>query len=280
MTWQSRLQAKRGVLVMGCVAAVSLHALLFSYLQIRGSKSSGPEGLRGRDNTPELLQFSSQPVPRVSFDGLPLPKNSLLPPPPALLTPLRSARAAKGGLQPPGISTHGLGKESTSLNSRPLSPRGGLAKQAGQGRRLATAANPNASTGADSQRDWEMAIEQLQGLMRQERTASSFAEFVDATAAKDGQPRVRMALEPPLLQAYQTLWQQAQPLAPQPLGRDSGKKTLVVEVRQASLRQVRAAAVSIRHGEFVVLPDDLQLFWLQGERLFILQSPRSQSASS
>ena len=280
MTWQSSLQAKGGVLVIGCVAAVSLHALLLTYLQIRGGNSSGSGVSRGRDNTPELLQFSSQPAPTVSFDGLPLPKSSLLPPPPGLLSPLRSARAAKGGLQPPGIATRGQGKASSSVNSTVLSPHGGLAKQAGQGSRLAAVGHPTASKGADSQADWDMAVEQLREWMRQERTAASFAEPFDASDAKDGQPRVRMALEPSLQQVYQTLWQRAQPLAPQPLGRDSGKKTLDMEVRQASLRQVRAGAVSIRHGEFVILPDYVQLFWLQGESLFILQSPRKFSAST
>lgn len=278
MTWPSRLTARGAPWLVGCVAALSLHALLFSFLQLRGSRPRGPGLSRSRDNTPELLQFSSQPAPTVSVDALPLPKSRLLPPPPELLPPLRPAQAATGATGPQGRSARrGQRPEVSSINPAGLSPRAGLAQQGDQGRRFASGATPTATTGPDNQADWAMAAEHLRRFVRQDPAAASFKASVDSTAAQDGQAPVRMALDPPLQQAYQTLWQRARPLAPQPLGRESSDLTSAVEVRQASLRQVRAAAVSIRHGEFVVLPDDVQLFWLLGDHLFILQSPRNPS---
>ncbi|MFN9546054.1 MAG: hypothetical protein ACK6AD_03140 [Cyanobacteriota bacterium] len=204
--------------------------------------------MRSPDNTAELLEFSSRPTPLASLAVLPLPPSRALPPPPG--------QGATAGAQ-----------------------RRGQPAQADQERRLARAGSRGvsaAASGQESAGDWALAVEQLRAFASQEpaRAAPSSAASVDPPTADDAQGKapIRISLESPLHATYQTLWAQARPhVAPQ-LNRISGHLAVPVEVRQVSWPQVRSADLPIRHGQIVVLPDKLLMFWLQGDKLYLLQT--------
>lgn len=255
------LGGRRRSLWLGGVLAVSLHALLLPVFNGHERERTEAEPLRSRDNTPELLQFSSQPAPLTRLDALPLPPARALPPPPG-----RGSRGQGNGPPPGGPA--------------PLAQRRDISRQKGQDPRPASGARAvaEADKQVDSPGDWAMAIEQLRAAVAQEPFPADAA--AGTVVDPEGKAPVLNAMESPLKEAYQELWRQARPRAVPSLRRPSGTPALAVEVRQASWRQVRVSAVPIRHGQRIVLPDQLLLLWLQGEKLYLLQVPRSAAASS
>jgi hypothetical protein len=120
--------------------------------------------------------------------------------------------------------------------------------------------------------------------LRQETSSSASSPGAILDAANDtsaeGSPAVRLVGDSPLTQAYQALWTQARPYAvPQPM-RAVGNTTLAVEVRLASWQEVRAKETPIRHGQMLVLPEKVMLLWLQGDHLYLLQSPKQKDTHS
>lgn len=261
MSWLSGLAGRRRSLWLGGVLAVSLHALLLAGFHGRGRERMEPEPLRSRDNTPELLQFSSQPAPLTRLDGVPLPPARALPP-------------------PPGRISRGQGNGPPASGPAPLPQRPGLSRQKDQERRPASRAPSVAEAGThgDSPGDWAMAMEELRAAAAQEPVPADAA--AGTGVAPEGKAPVLNAMESPLKEAYEDLWKQARPHVVPSWRRPSGIPALAVEVRQASWRQVRVSAVPVRHGQWVVLPDQRLLLWLQGDKLYLLQVPRPGTASS
>ena len=251
-------------LLIGFVAAVAFHALFLAYHKLRQSRLTPPAQLPSRDNTPELLQFSRQPAPLTTFEVLPLPKASLLPPPPSpdLLAPLGPSRSRQGtGVEPQRSSTKSRvaqGKRSPNVALQQRKPGGQ--------RQYSPALEPRLETS-----DWALAEEQLR----------NFVEHYPGSP-QEGKANAQDFSEPDSAQqeAYHKLWTLAQPrqLPTQPSTEDATK--LAIEIRQLPLQQSRADDLEIRHRQIVVLNGEILLFWLDGQQLWILRSPRDLSSTS
>ena len=275
MRWLFRSDSRTTVLVIGCGVAVALHALLFSCLHLRATRRGSPEVLRSSDNTPELLQFSSLPAGRAHLDGLPIPQSNPLPPPPNLFSSMRQPAQAVDGA---AAASRLLRKGRPSQSTTSLTQRRAEFNRDRQGRSFATPGRDSDPSlrALDQQRDLALAMEQLRTFLRQDTSLSESArsaDFNDQGAAERPQ-LLRIAVGSPLQDAFQTLWRLGQPQSLKPLTPISAKKTDPVEVRLISLRQVRANAVPILHGQFVVFPDKVLLMWMQGEKLYFLQTAR------
>jgi hypothetical protein len=138
----------------------------------------------------------------------------------------------------------------------------------------------------DKSGDWAVAMERLRAVVRQERSPSETVAGAvvdsadDTTVAQAGKTVVRLANNSPLRDPYRSLWMQADPIRVPLQRRASGKTSVPVDVRQVSWQQVRASELSIRHGQVVVMPEKVLLFWLQGEHLYLLQSPSQWNSNS
>ena len=270
-----RSDSRTAVLVMGCGVAVVLHALLFSCLHLRATRRSPPEVLRSSDNTPELLQFSSLPAGRAHSDGLPIPQSNPLPPPPNLFSSMRQPTQAVDGA---AAASRLLRKGRSSQRTTSLTQRRAEFNRDRQGRSLAIPgrdADPSLRA-LDHQRDLALAMEQLRTFLRQDTSLSESARSADSKdqGATERPQLLRIAVGSHLQDAFQTLWKLGQPQSLQSLTPGFAKKTDLVDVRLISLRQVRANEVPILHGQFVVLPDKVLLVWMQGEKLYFLQTSR------
>ncbi|MEB3335738.1 MAG: hypothetical protein VKP70_12230 [Cyanobacteriota bacterium] len=255
------LKGRGAPLVVACLAALTVHALGLALLHGRRTGPERPAAFATRDNSPELLQWSSQPAPLPNLEVLPLPKSAVLPPPPDRLPALRrpsgaggppqqrSGRRAKGPGGPPGPARSGRGRQGRQGASAPPSgPQAAGFKE-----------------GGDSAEDWSLALEQLAAVARRETPRADEG---------DDRPPGRLALEPSAREAYQALWSQGRPYRV-PLA--ALEPTGAVAARQVSLGQIRAAALPIRHGEAIVLPGEVLLVWLQGERVLLLRSTSSSA---
>ena len=109
--------------------------------------------------------------------------------------------------------------------------------------------------------DWAQAIERLRGVVRQQPALSGGKV---SAPQNDG----TMSAE-----AYGRLWELAQPhrvsLPRDVLGPDSEP----IEARRVPWPVVKDAALSIRHGQQILLPDAVLLIWFQGDHLYVLRSP-------
>jgi hypothetical protein len=251
-------------LLIGFVAAVALHALLLAYHQLRQSRSIPPALLPSRDNTPELLQFSRQPAPLTTLEVLPLPKASLLPPPPSpeVLAPLGPSRGRLGT----GADT----------------PRSSKKPRVGQGKRAPKVALKQRKLGSQPQNstglaprletsDWAPAVEQLRAFVELHRGSPQDGKANAQTFSE---------LDPAQQEAYQKLWNLAQPLQlPSEPSTEDGTK-LAIELRELPLQQSRADDLQIGHRQIVVLKGEILLFWLDGQQLWILRSPRDLAPTS
>ncbi|MFN9629929.1 MAG: hypothetical protein ACK59A_06820 [Cyanobacteriota bacterium] len=263
---------KRGTpLVVGFGLAITVHVLGFSLVPGRRPVQGGPAPLENRDNTPELLQWSSQTAPLPNLEVLPLPKSAVLPPPPAAYLPRKGASGRRGPVKGArGQGPGGAWLTSTARSGESQQGRPGATRQAGKPR----IAGPLDGGGQGG--DWAMALNQLQAVVERNPPGADAAQ--DAVAApstaamEDSGPPRRLALESPGREAYQSLWRQARPQRLPPLPTQAPGTRGAPEMRQVSLGQVRAAAVPIRHGELVVLPGEVLLIWLQGEKIFLLRS--------
>jgi hypothetical protein len=228
---------QKSALVLALISAMACHGLVLSYLQLQRNKPTLPGRLKIRDNTPELLQFSSQPAPLSSLEPLPLPKASILPPPPALLPakPVEAKQKAKGR----SISMAGI------LKARPpRAPRIG--------------AVDSAPSSPDLPQDLTDAVQALR--------LFQMPTLQPSTAQQD-HPKGLSALPAAQQESYERLWAEAQPLMERS-----------IEIRSLTLQRAQSQELPIRHHQFLVMNDRIGLFWLQGKRLWILQSPLPKSS--
>ncbi len=276
---------------IGGVVALSLHALVFSFLQLRDLRRSRPERLRSRDNTPELLQFSNQAAQAKPPKEVVAPRIPMLPPPtlrdsPAASVPSReSGRSSAGSAR--GFSSRGAPGTAVAATSREgQDPSGGNPKRMrtdGDRRKDRTTTRLQRPLLKASTNEWAAALERLQTLDPQEvssREAQKGGAGAAATgwAAGEGKAVVRLDPNSSLGQAYQALWSEASPQRRLPTLSGSGGPSASVEVRRASWRNVRAAELPIRHGQILILADKIFLLWLQDDHLYLLQaSPIAES---
>lgn len=239
-------------LLLALISAVALHGLLLSYLQLQRNKATLPEGLQSRDNTPELLQFSAQPTPLTKLDLLPLPQARILPPPRV------QARAKPSGAKQK--SQGRMAAKATIQTVKKIRPVG---------------MGPMAPSSPDLPKDLADAVEALR----------LFTRPADHPSARvENQPKILSSLFPAQLDAYDKLWAQARPQPRETVAKlNLSLAELPIEIRSISLQQAQDKELSIRHHQFVVLHDRVALFWLDGQRLWILQSfnpPASTTGST
>jgi hypothetical protein len=228
-------------LLLALISAVALHGLLLSYLQLQRNKVTLPEGLQSRDNTPELLQFSSQPTPLTKLDLLPLPQASILPPP---------------RIQVPAKSSGAKQKSQTRTASKSLT------QTVKKNRSVGTA--PMRPSSPELPKDIAVAVEALH-LFK--------GTGVHPSTLQDDHPKTLSSLTPAQLEAYDRLWAQARPQPKETVEKlNLSLAEPSLEIRSVSLQQAQNKQLSIRHQQFVVLHDRVALFWLEGQKLWILQS--------
>lgn len=223
-------------LLMALMSALAFHALVLSYLQLQRHKAPLPEGLQSRDNTPELLQFSSEPAPVSNLELLPLPQASILPPP--RIQPSAKLSGAKQKIQTR------MAPKTRIQTTKKIKPD----------RRTTPASPPS-----------------------QAIVPKDFADAVEAIRLFQGTG------ENPLLpvqkESYVQLWAQARPHPNEFVAKLEPNLAESIEIRSLSLKQAQNKELVIRHQQFIVMDDRIALFWLDGQRLWILQSVKSPAST-
>jgi hypothetical protein len=225
-------------LLPALMCALALHGLVLSYLQLQRNRVTLPEALQSRDNTPELLQFSSQPAPVTNLDLLPLPQASILPPPrvQASAKPSVTKKRSQSRRGPNAVTQ-------TAKTVRPVVNAG----------RVSPPSPPAVP------KDLADAVE-------------AFRQF-KGPAEKPSEHRQESSLLPAQQESYEKLWAQARPQPTETVAKlDHQLAEMSIEIRSLSLKQAKNRDLPIRHQQFVVLDNRIALFWLDGERLWILQS--------
>ncbi|MEB3257440.1 MAG: hypothetical protein VKN83_03870 [Cyanobacteriota bacterium] len=230
---------QNSALVLALISAVVCHGLFLSYLKLQRNKPTLPGGLKIRDNTPELLQFSSQPAPLSSLDLLPLPKASILPPPPAPL-PAKPAEA----------------KQKSKLRS--AFKAGILKARPPRAPRTGAVATPPFSP--DVPQDLTDAVQALRLFLMTSQQPST---------GQEDHPKAVSALPAAQQESYERLWAEAHPLMERS-----------IEIRSLTLQRAQGKELPIRHHQFLVTNDRIGLFWLEGQRLWILQSPLPKASKA
>ncbi|MFN5464472.1 MAG: hypothetical protein ACK40D_10975 [Cyanobacteriota bacterium] len=262
-----RLPSGRAGLLLGFVIAFSLHGLALSYLQLKRSRERPPQTLTSRDNTPELLQFGSQAYAPTSLSVLPLPKASVLPPPPSNPLPHR---------QPP------LAGGKTVKMKASSQPKVKQRRAQTQGRlKLVQRMSP----ASERSGEWQLlAVQHLRRFQRQEQETAVAVGSESLQAASDQEnvadPVLQVPASPPP-EAYQALWNRSQPQSPvtwqQILTAHPGP---AIEVRHLPIAQSKNIAAPVEHRQIVAMGSQIILFWIDGSRLWMLQSARRQASPS
>ena len=235
------LPKPKSALVLALISAVACHGLLLSYLQLQRNSPSLPEALKIKDNTPELLQLSSQPTPLTNLELLPLPNARILPPP-------------RAGL--PAKPVDGKQKPQAKIASK-----AGIQK-ARQIPSIRTGAVASPPSSPDVPEDLADAVEALRSF-----------QITSQQGSKGHQNHLKpvSALLPSQQESFEKLWAQALPLTDQSM-----------EIRFVPLQRAKSKELTIRHQQFFVMNDRIGLFWLVGQRLWILQAqhPTDSKADS
>lgn len=225
-------------LLLGFVLAVVVHSLGLSFLHLRLSQRKLPEPLKSRDNTPELLQFSSQPVPVTSIGVLPLPRPSLLPPPASSVAE-QKIRSGSNGRRIVKNNPKGVMKRSAPhRRSKPS--------------RIST---PTART--ETPRDLVQAIEELRAFKHRNLLNDETRQGPDLQEMPKALPTEQQIL-------VDTLWSQARPLSVKP---GDG-----IEIRQLTRKQIGQAVFPFHHRQLVVAENRLSLIWVEDQNYWILRS--------
>jgi hypothetical protein len=268
------LESRWRTLLMAAGVAVALHALVLSCHHLRKARQGSDEAPRVKDNTPELLRFASASDGPINLKVNALPANPVLPPPPRF--------SNVSGLQRPGEDRAGGPGRARRRSQRPLSGQevGAVQRQdarlrtgAVKGAGAAAARKPSrgGSSRGEHAEDWPQAIERLRGAVRQQSAVASGKSSAPLEQPSDG---------PLAVQAYGRLWELAQPQRLS-LSRDALAPALEeMEVRRVPWPAVKDAALSIHHGQTVLLPDAVLLIWLQGDHLYFLRTPREEDRTS
>lgn len=273
---------------VGGIVALSLHGLAFSFLQLRDLRRIRPQWVQSRDNTPELLQFSSQMAQAGPPREAAAPRIPQLPPPSrgassALSLPRQERGPSSAGRVSDFSPSAARGTASVTVS------RQGRGITVGKPKRMATDADRRKGRPAigspdpllnESTTDWAAALARLQSLDPQEVPSREPPKGGAATAATgwglgDGQAVVRLDPNSNLGKGYQALWAEASLQRRLPTRSGSGGSGAPVEVRRVSWRNVRAAELPIRHGQMLILSDKRFLLWLQDDQLYLLQAPSS-----
>jgi hypothetical protein len=237
-------------LLPALMCALALHGLALSYLQLQRNRATLPEALQSRDNTPELLQFSSQPAPVTNLDLLPLPQASILPPP-------RVQASAK-----PSVT-----------NKKSQSRRGPNAVT-----QTVKKIRPGGNAGRVSPPSPPAIPKDLADAVEAFRHFKGPAE--KPSEQRQDNPKTMSTLLPAQQESYEKLWAQARPQPTNIIAKlDHQLAEMSIEIRSLSLKQAQNRDLPIRHQQFVVLDNRIALFWLDGERLWILQSVNAPSSN-
>lgn len=255
-------------LVMALLAAMALHALLLSYVQLKRSKTAPTQPLRSRDNTPELLQFSSQPAPLTTLDVLPFQKASNLPPPPPhdLLSPLRPSPKLPSQQR---LRTGPRAKVSRA--AKLLIPK--RLSSVGSGTR------PSDRLSSERQDGWDVTLQQFRTF--RQPSGPSAANLPgeppdDPLERGEGPLNVLTDLDAAQQMGYQRLWSLARPSLSTPKLKPPGDPgDPAIEIRSLPLNDQLDSNLEIRHRLIVVLQEKAYLFWLDDQKnLWILQAKR------
>lgn len=236
-------------LLLALISAIALHGLVLSYLQLQRPKVAASPGLQSRDNTPELLQFSREPVPLTQLDLLPLPKARILPPPPVPMA-VKSSEAKQ--------------KLQGRIAAKPVIQVGKKVKPSGVRTSVIPPSTPEGFKQLDD------ALETMRQFQRQ---------FTLPSARFEDHPKTLSGLVPAQQETYNNLWAQARPQPGRSVPKPNPLAPLPLEIRSIPLQQVQTKELPIRHQQFVVINDRVALFWLEGSRLWIVQSALSTSSS-
>ncbi|MEB3306137.1 MAG: hypothetical protein VKL58_07990 [Cyanobacteriota bacterium] len=223
-------------LLMALMSALAFHALVLSYLQLQRHKATLPEGLQSRDNTPELLQFSSEPAPVSNLELLPMPQASILPPP---------------RVQPPAKPSGAKQKPQTQM-----APKTGI-----QTTKVIRSVRPTTLASPPSQ-----AV-----------GPTDLAEAVEAIRLFTGP--AENPLSPVQKESYEKLWAQGRSHPKEYFATLDANLAESIEIRSLSLKQAQNKELVIRHQQFMVMDDRIALFWLDGQRVWILQSVKTPAST-
>jgi hypothetical protein len=143
------------------------------------------------------------------------------------------------------------------------------------------------SPASEQSGDWQLlAVQHLRRFQRQEQEAAVAVASESLQAASDqekveGLDHVPQVPASPPPEAYQALWNRSQPQSPV-----AWQKVLAahpgpaIEVRQLPVAQSKDIGAPVQHRQIVVLGPQVILFWIDGSRLWLLQSARRQGSPS
>ena len=284
--WRAVPEGPLKTAALPVLVALLLHSVWLATTPLRHSAPQAKAGLTAEDNSPELLRFSRQPPPvPPALTAVPLPGASTLPPPPPPEPDGKSEDKAsaedKPSAEAPAPNKGGVvvvrssparGPGSTARPAGATKPSG--AAPAGQVIHLVPGtAKPTPSSEAAA--NLGMAATPngpLATLLAAQRLASSSGSPNpnDSALAEAG----LTGLQRPsgqAVQAYQALWNGAE-------AKDSGPGDLAalpptVQLREMAAATANAQEVPTGHRQAVVLGNQLLLFWLEGDTLWLIRAP-------
>jgi hypothetical protein len=278
---------------VGAVVALSLHGLVLSFLQWRDLRHKDSERLQSRDNTQELLQFSSQATQTRLGKDAAIPSTPQLPPPKPRHSAALSASTREPGQSRTGRVPRGQPSGPSAIAPAELEGRDGPRFIMAGSQRPAASGDrrENAKTAKSSRyfqsvisSDWRTAIERLRTVDRQDlasrevQKAGPSSLGMASLVSAEEKGVIRLDENSTLGLAYRELWREATPQTILPIN-VSGGSNFPVEVRRVSWRNVRAAELPIRHGQLLIVADKTLLLWMQDDYLYLLQdSPSAQSS--
>lgn len=235
----SLLMQRLHALLIPFVSALVLHGLFLSYLQLQRTSRKVPESLQSTDNTPELLQFSSQPAALSNLVVLPIPKARMLPPPRIQVT-----KASKPVRKTGNKIARVVLRKSSPPAPIPVVPK-----------------------------ELVKAVEGLRMFRGSAERLRLSSEKPSTSQEKQPGSPTPSSLNPAEQASYHRLWNDARPQPRQTLlmlSRQLADQSL--DIRSLPLKQAQNRGLPVEHQQILVLDDRVALFWLDGQRLWILQT--------
>jgi hypothetical protein len=276
------------------LAAVLLHSLVLAMLHLQRQRLKPAAALalsdaRPADDTPELLRFSRHQSEGGTPAIVPLPGFDQLPPPPPPTEPTPARATASGKSRGPADfkprpSGHG-GQAGRGSNVAGQSQRRGSvarhggAVMGGQPGALAEVEGPAVLLERLRRLALEPAearpgLEPASGGSPSSRSEGRRGGGGDAAGRATGEPEpLLLRPEAAAQQPYQALWDGARPESTGPAA--VGSIPGLLERRSLPLAQARRGGLPINHGEGVLLGDQLLLFWIQADQLWLLRAKLS-----
>jgi hypothetical protein len=247
-------------LVIALLAAIALHLLALSALQLRQRRQPAAAMPPPRDDTPELLQFSRHQTREPAIAPLSLASLAQLPPPPPPpLTPTTGS-AAPGAPPPRGpLARSGDLNPSQPAAGRRNRPQASAAGSAGRNR------TPQRTAAGGSRRDPGLEAA-LAALLRWQSTP----EGRSSGGGESGWPAPQKP-EAEQLALWKRLWEKASPSG----GAPGAQRSLPagVELRRLPASDSDGAALPEGRRLSLVLGERLLLVWSAGQELWLLQAP-------